>query len=298
MTERRSSHFQRVQRKRYAQRSFRNPYFQPKRRPRWIVPVAALVAAGGVGAGAWALFASPALAIKTVRVEGNETIAAEDVTSAVWADLDEPAFWLFRRSNRLLFDAKRLTQELQGRFSFADVEVGRHGSALDVRVRERQSQLLWRSGDAVALVDDSGTVIRLLSPDEVAGLSRPDPAPGPGQTLAPIARLKRLRLFTDADKAPVSPGTRVLSGKEAAGCLAFEQHLLDQGIAFTQIQVDRSSGAWMAVKTLSGYDILFDPLNDVDGQATRLAALFRDTVKSQTGLTYVDLRFGDHVYYK
>lgn len=292
----RSTHFQKVQQKRYAERSFRNPYFQPKGRPRWLAPLIGIVAAAGIGTGLWFLFTLPALAITAVHVEGNETIATGALVSAVQAVLDERVLWAFRRSNRFLFDGKKLTAALNGQFAFDSVNVTRAGGTLDVRVRERQSQLLWKSGTGVDLVDASGQVIRPLSADEIAGLGQPDPAPGPGETLAPVARLKRLRVFNDVDKAPVAAS--VLSAKEVAGALSFEQRLLDQAIPFTRVDVDRQAGAWMAVKTLTGYDILFDPLGDVDGQAARLAALFRDAVKDQKPLTYVDLRFGDHVYYK
>ena len=54
----------------------------------------------------------------------------------------------------------------------------------------------------------------------------------------------------------------------------------------------------MGVKTGLGYRILFDASGDIDGQANHLEVLLRETINNPEQLDYIDLRFGDHVYFK
>jgi hypothetical protein len=73
---------------------------------------------------------------------------------------------------------------------------------------------------------------------------------------------------------------------------------LEQGIEFTETRIDRLAGKWMSVAAREGYDILFDPGGNIVQQAMNLAVVRRDQIKDRQNLRYIDLRFGDHVYFK
>lgn len=294
----RPSYFQRAQHKRYESRSFQNPYFRPKEPRRWVGYVIGTLCLAGTIGGAWALLSLPAFAYETVHVEGTETIASADVEREVRTYLDTGVVRAFRRSNRFLFDADALRERLSSAFPFDRVSVETTGKGIDVRVRERQSELLWRSADRLWLVDLQGVVIRALTPEETAGVSGPAPAWEPGTPMPPLLRLKRLQTFVDVNAEAVTVGGNVLSPAEVTGIRRVQDRLLDLGVPFTETRVDRVAGQRVAIRALTGYDILVDPLGDPDAQADRLAAVLRDTVKQPKTLEYVDLRFGDHVYYK
>ncbi len=294
----RPSYFQRAQHKRYESRSFQNPYFRPKEPRRWIgYAVGVLCLAGTVG-GTWALLSAPAFAYADVRVEGTETIPAADVERDVRAYMEEPVLRAFRHANRFLFDADALRDRLSAAYPFDRVTVEAKGKGVSVRVRERQSELLWRSGGRLWLVDLQGAVIRPLSEEETVGIAGPAPAWEPGAPLPPLLRLKRLQTFVDVNGEDVAVGGSVLSAAEVSGIRQVQDKLLDLGIPFTETRVDRIAGQRVSIRALSGYDILINPLGDPAAQADRLAALLRNTIKQPKTLEYVDLRFGDHVYYK
>lgn len=275
----RPSYFQRAQHKRYESRSFQNPYFRPKEHARWIGWLLSVLCLLGTGAGTWALLTLPTFAYADIRVEGTETIPAADVEGTIRAYTEEPVARVLHRSNRFLFDADALRSRLIAQYPFDRVTVETKGKGIAVRVRERQSELLWRSADRLWLVDLQGLVIRELTAAEAGGLTR-------------------LQLFVDVNGEPVQTGAAVLSVQEVAGIRQVQDRLLDLGIPFTETRVDRIAGQRVAIHALLGYDILVDPLGDSLAQANRLAALLRDTVKQPKTLEYVDLRFGDHVYYK
>lgn len=275
----RPSYFQRAQHKRYESRSFQNPYFRPKPPRRWIAYLIGTVCLVGTIAGTWALFSLPAFAYTDVRVEGLETIPSERVEADVRAYFAEPVVRLFSRSNRFLFDADVMRDRLTAAYPFDRIAIEAVGKGVSVRVRERQSELLWKSADRLWLVDLQGLVIRELTAEEATGF-------------------KRLQLFVDVNGEDVALGGSVLSAPEVAGIRQIQDRLLDLGIPFTETHVDRVAGQRVAIRALLGYDIIVDPLGDAALQADRLAALLRDTIAQPKTLQYVDLRFGDHVYYK
>jgi len=294
----RPTYFQKVQQKRYASRSFRNPYFRSKDAPPWVLIAVSMTVLVCIFGGTGALFSLPALAIRSIGVHGNETVSTETLTQAIHAYLQERKLLIFRRANRFLFDAPTLKEKLQAQFSFEAVTIEQNGTDVHVRVRERQSELLWKAGDAVFVVDLSGQVIRALSLEEIARLNQPEAPSVADLPLSPTAKLKRLAVFKDVNRVSVGAGASVMKPEEVNGVLRFHQSLLDLAIPFVETRVDRMAGKWMAVKTLTGYDILFDPLSDPNNAATRLQTLLHETVKDPKVLLYVDLRFGDHVYYK
>jgi len=93
-------------------------------------------------------------------------------------------------------------------------------------------------------------------------------------------------------------GGSVLRPDEAANALKFQDLLRAQNILFGTTRVDRLAGEWMSIETGDGFNVLFDPLADVDKEAANLDAVLKNEVKDRSALTYVDVRFGDHVYFK
>jgi cell division septal protein FtsQ len=277
--------FQRRERERYASRRVGNPYFRHRRdhgrgTRRWL-----LMALGGlalllpVGGAAFAL-ASPRFDITEVEVEGCATVDPERVRAVAQGALDERVAFVLRRRNAFLFDPARAEAAIRASFGFEEITVGRDGARLTVRVREKVAAFRWRSGEAEYLADASGSVIRAL-----AALDEPELG-------------EALPVFQDVNRAPVAAGETVMRAAEVAGAVAFQGALRSQGILFGPTQVDRLSGTWMSVRTAEGYDILFDPLGDAFAQADNVRVVLSTQVKDPARLRYVDVRFGDHVYFK
>ena len=78
----------------------------------------------------------------------------------------------------------------------------------------------------------------------------------------------------------------------------FFDALQTAGIFIESFELNRSVGAWLKAVTRNGYSILFDPNSDVLKQADNASLLLREQIKDVSVLEYIDVRFGDHVYYK
>ncbi|OGL66478.1 hypothetical protein A2856_02185 [Candidatus Uhrbacteria bacterium RIFCSPHIGHO2_01_FULL_63_20] len=271
-------------RERYDSRRFANPYFthgKPRNRRKALVAAAFALTVGGLLGATGYLFASPRFDVAEVGVEGCRTIAPEAVRAIVDQELDRRAYLFLDRRNRFLFDPEPVRAAINASFSLDRLEVTREGKRVLVTLSEKVSQIVWKSADARFLVDLQGTVLRELGDDE--------PLPDLG---------KPLPAFIDVNRVPPSVGGTVLSADEVAGIFSFHEWLTRLGILFGTTRVDRLAGKWMSVETADGYDVLFDPLGDVQAQAENLNAVLHDQVKDPGKLQYVDLRFGDHVYFK
>lgn len=276
--------FQRRERERYASRRFENPYFRSSKgggnaRRFLAIGAALLIPCGLAGTALYAL-AAPRFDIAQVAVEGCTSIDPERVRAAVDGALSQRVALFFRRRNAFLFDAVRAEEAIRSAFDLEELSVTQDGDRVLVRLREKTSRLLWRSGEGRYLVGADGTVIRALGGDEAVPQAEPLPA------------------FLDVNRTEVAPGDAVMRPEEVAGAFAFQEALRAIGILFGVTRVDRLSGTWMSVATADGYDILFDPGADALNQADNVRVVLSTQVKDPTKLRYVDVRFGDHVYYK
>lgn len=233
------------------------------------MPLAALAVVGG-GLLAF-LFLHPMFRITRVHVVG-----VEHMDRAVLAD----AIRTHLTRNRFLFDADVFVFRLNEQFVLRDLQIKQRGTFVEIHLVERTSQLIWRVGERAFVVDLDGVVIRPIEGEELEHL----------KTILPF--------FIDRNQVEIGVGDTVLTRQETDAVFRFHGHLNAQGISFAQTEFDRLAGKWVGVVTQSGYRILFDPSTNVDEQASRLEVLLKEKISDQNKLEYIDLRFGDHIYFK
>ncbi|MFH1404633.1 MAG: hypothetical protein ABIH21_00860, partial [Patescibacteria group bacterium] len=178
-------------------------------------------------------------------------------------------------SNRFLFSRGGLREELEKKYAFEDIEIKQFADVLGINIVEKPSQLIWGTDGDKYIIGLQGKVIRKNTDD---GLILP--------------------VFVDLNNVPVDIHSEVLTQDEVINIFEFNKLLLEQNIIVTKTMIDRLAGKWMAAQTDAGYKILFDATGDIKNQIENLIILLRDTIPDPRGLEYIDLRFGDHVYYK
>jgi hypothetical protein len=309
-----------VQQERYRARRFQNPYFQKETKRSWKPWVIAIGIVFCISAGLGALGSAPVFATQSIEVSGTETISSDDIKALVQAQFDQPHFFFFSPSNSFLFNKESIQDTLASRYSFESIDVTRTCDFLSIArdcqlhllVKEKTSQLLWQSANAIYLADLQGVVIRELTSLEITALTEPDPmvvtvTPPEGTPVDPAAvvpisppihPLKRLPLFSDINESPVTVGTPVLSSEEVAGMFQFRELAQTVPLSINKIDIDRLAGKWVRAQTTADFDVLFDPLADVPGQIERLKTVLTQTITDVDALQYIDVRFGDRVYYK
>lgn len=273
---RRRNFFHKTQHKRYATRRFHNPYFRTDQQRTRPVVIGFFVCGIFVLVGLLLFFfLHPIFRLKTINVSGLDHLSQEEVEKEIRAYFSSPVGLIFTRQNRFLFRPTTFVRTLKEALTLNAVHVIRQQDRVIVELIERTSHLLWKTSESVYVVDLDGVIVRSATPDDAY-----------------------LPLFIDRQNVRVSMGQSVLAAEEIVSVFLFHKHLASMNTAIVQTEFDRLEGKWAAVLTKEGYRILFDASGDIDSQASRLEVVKREKMKDVTNLQYIDLRFGDHVYFK
>lgn len=232
-----------------------------------------------LGGAAIFLLGHPWFDVTRVHVRGVEYIDHATLEQTVSEYMNARALLLFARSNRFLFSGPELAQQIGESFALASIDVGLREETLFITLEERTSNLFWKTSGRLYVVDLDGVVVREVGEDERN--ARTD-----------------LPLFVDRNNVVVQTGSTVLASEEIDHAFVFLELLGGAGIFTTHVEIDRLAGKWVKVVTDTDYDILIDLSGDMDAQYRRLTAVLNDQVADPSSLEYIDLRFGDRVYFK
>ncbi|MCR4314176.1 MAG: hypothetical protein NUV84_02940 [Candidatus Uhrbacteria bacterium] len=277
-------YFKQAQKRRYQSRSYRNPHLDGRKSVPWklLGVVFGIVA---ILAGATGFFFSHGwFVIQRVEVKGVEYIPAHELESTITAYTAQPVLLFFRRSNRFLFSSEALSLALENQFALSSISIGLREGTIFIELKERTSNLFWKTQNRLFVVDMEGIVVREITDPEDSMLKQPN--------------LKELPVFVDANDVGVTIGSPVLTPQEIENAFNFFTSLKNAGIAYTYIELDRLAGKWVQLMTEAGYSILFDLTGNIDEQFRNLSVVLQEQIDDPTRLEYIDLRFGDKVYYK
>lgn len=266
----------------------RTPQFARRKRRQFLLKAGALCA--GVVlllAGAVFLLRHEKLQIESVVVEGGEVVDVRALTNFISGTLAEKYLWLVPKSNVLLIPEDSLEASVLKSFPRLNtIELSRTDfRTLSVVVKEREPRALWcgenRLGEGSTpscyFLDEHGFVyapapsfsgevyIRLYGP-----LGGGEPI---GQFFLTAEYFTKLRAFAEA-----------LQSRDVK---ALELALIDERDAELYLE--------------DGTKILLDPSEDLDYVLDNLLSVLTSATfkeRDKINLEYLDLRFGNKVYYK
>lgn len=276
--------FKKTQQRRYQSRSYRNPHIRETKRLNWkLLSLVSLSTIGSISLVGF-LFAHPWFRIEHVEILGTEYLDRGLFERDIRTYVQEAPFFIFERSNRFLFSPEDLSAMLLTNFALASINIGLREGQLYITLEERTSNLLWRTGEKLFVVDLEGVVVREITDPEDEIFQR--------------SNLSELPIFIDKNKTLVHIGSTVLKKEEVDQAFTFFGLLQEAGISYAYIELDRVAGKWVKLMTTDGYSILFDLTGDIQNQYENLAIILTNQVKDTSTLEYIDLRFGDKVYFK
>ncbi len=230
--------------------------------------------------GAGALSRTDRLVIRDIDVSGANSVSSERVEEHAEAVIDDGAFHLFSRRNIFLYPRSSIEEALASEFPRIDsVSVSRRGllaQAVRITVEERDPFALWCDEAGCYLMDSNGFVFASSQGEETqlavkfsGGLSRD--ADAVGQSFLPNAFSSVQDLIARLPAAGCTPATFTVEDAQdyTVGCL--EGYAMKSAFASDAETVARNLKLSLSSDALSG---------DV------------------SELEYVDLRFGNRVYYK
>ncbi len=271
---------------------FANPYFKARQAdkvsasrfknflakipPRaWLTFFAVLILAGGL---IWLGAFSSVFLIKEVNVQGTIESEQKAVRDIVWWQSEGNRLWLLPQNRLFVFDKSALERTLTERYALDGLAIHKRlPGKIKVLLTEKVPVATWFEADAYYLIDREGWVIRSLS------------APQPG-------------LPAYYNNGPVRLAGKQVQGQANALAQSHELWELLGGrfanLNYRQIVVDNDRET-VKVVLRDGAILLLATDQPLAGQFDRLEVLLSGDLRNKlTRLSYIDLRYGDKVYYK
>ncbi len=224
--------------------------------------------------------------IRKVNIEGTNIINKEEVQNIVDESLSGNYLWLIPKSNTFLYSVKKLNKILVDKFpGISSLDVGRENlQKIYIKIVERKPQTLWcRGGEGENVPDcyfvDSTGVVFASAPFFSGnvyfiyrgGLNKEDPLGA--------------QIFSREDFLAFEDFIKQINNKFKISIVGVE--LKDQ----EDFDLLLSSGTRIMLNKNTPYNDMYDNLD----------AILKDTQFSSSTLPtldYIDMRFGNKVYYK
>lgn len=233
-----------------------------------------LIAAGLI----WLIAFSPYLVIKDIRVQG--TIESEELVVAdlVRQQTLSHRAWILPQDHVLLFDKEAFSHTMAEKYNLDKLAIHKRlPGTIRVVLTEKQPAATWYEADAYYLIDREGWIIRPLAAPQ-AGL--------------PVF-YNNGSIRSDGRRIQ-GEGSVLAQSAELWGELGGRFSHLN----YRQLVVDNDRDTVKVVLN-SGAILLLASNQPLSGQLDRLEVLLSGDLKAKLAkLSYIDLRYGDKVYYK
>ena len=260
----------------------RSPLRTRRRNVRALIFFGALVLVAGIVYGVSVISYLPRFSIQAVEVEGAKAISASEISGFVRGELYDGTHPILSRSNIFLYPRAAIEKSVVDNFPrIRTVSISRpspFAQTVTALVEEREAYARWCEGGDCYLIDDEGFIFSQAS------------------TSADTLRTSYIFTGTTGTTTP-SIGQRFLAGR-IAGVLALLDRLGQAGFPAQSVTVEGEQD--FSIRLLQGFDIRTSFGEDVDSVVKNLQlVLSSDPLDGKASeLEYVDLRFGNRVYYK
>lgn len=229
---------------------------------------------------AYTLFATPFFAVQFVNVLGLNKIQPQEMQHRITALLSQRRWGIIPRNNIFLFSTNNIVSYFQNdaRIATIHAEKNYQERSLAVTVEERVPIYILSLPDRAFAIDKEGIALIPLS------------VPVPQGTL-PIILDKRQREATLGGKAIADAEIILLNTLNAE---------LMRIAPFKSVTIGEPSEDALTFTTEEGWAIYFNLSDSPLAQIERLKVLLTAKIKPvmRKKLQYIDLRFGERVYYK
>lgn len=267
---------------------------------------------------------TPFFMLKEVELLGPSEEAQDEIMSKINEFLSSKKYWIFHNKNYFIFNKEKLDECLREKFFLSELEISKKfPKKLIVELKERVSTLNLCVGKDCFLVDYVGKVIarveegelgqeiplvyyRLedeleeeIEPAEIENDGNESnekelPRIVVGMTEIPTEKVRAiLDLFELLSKAALRPGSlRARASEPRAGSSRVE-------IISLEIYSFDGLTKKIAVNTKEGFKVYFNEENDLKEQVWNLNLILnREIISNIDNIKYIDLRFGNKIFYK
>jgi len=223
------------------------------------------------------IWQAPFLRIDNINIHNNKDITTQEVKESIQNELTATRWLIFKNNNYFLFDSRPMYDILMVEYNLDDVIITKKfPNIIDITVQEKVSHFIWQKDDTLYLLDTDGALNRQIRDLDDKYLI-----------------LRDLRTSVPNGDAKFSPDE--ISSIHQIYLKWFE--LVGAKAKLVQIDIDDD---WhlLELRTEVGYYVKLDATEDITEQLDNLNKILFAGNITGVDIDYIDIRFGDKVFFK
>jgi len=232
----------------------------------------------------WFLFYSKFFLIHDLSInlnKGNDIggISENDIEKIVREEL-RSRFIFLPGNNFFLFKNSKVYDRLNKQFAFENISVQKKfPNKLQINLKEVSYALIWKEENKYYYITTKGDIIKEVSPEEI-------------KEIFPLIENKGVNLIPD-NKIPEKDAHLQFA-------ISLYRKFKDTNIFnIEKFVIGNQNDSTLTMKILEGPEVYFNVNNNIDSQSDKLLLLKNQKLKDDLyKKTYIDLRFGDMIYYR
>jgi len=280
----------------FQKKSYKNPYFRLTKSKKTLKILRLPVIVLGVFCISYIILFSSVFSIDNIEIVGAKNSDALEIQKSIEKQMQSKRFFIFSQNNILFFNTKEAEQGIGGTFSLNEIGIRKKFlHSLEIHIQEKKASLVLLSNSRGYYIDEEGRVIAEINQQNIEKTNFQNydilrhkyisedipilihPSGKPIQAGDEVIQKKFLEKILNADNA--------INTKSTIEILNYELHLDDFSLH---------------AKTADGWNIYFSmhEADDIQQQVEKLILLYDTQIDTTRTLDYIDLRFGDKVFFK
>jgi|GEM_PF-2882582 hypothetical protein len=245
--------------------------------------------------GAYRFIVNKQFYIEQTKIEGIYSLSQDSVNGEINSHLDSRAGLFFSHRHSWFIDKARLKSQLENAFPLEVQSMDIVNQTLTVTVAEDIVMVALHTGEKWYLVSLDGTIVREITPEEIPLLTAPkEEIQAPS---IPFNRLPKVELGVTSSS--LENGAPVFQKELLAGLITLNTKLSAGGLTPKVFTFKSTEDSWVSVATdEKKYAIYMDLLKPLEDQVFMLRTVMDKYAEKEDSISYIDVRFGNHVYVK
>lgn len=241
------------------------------------------------------VFFTNAFSIDTIEIVGNESISKDEIISIVNEYGNKRKFLFVKLNNILFFDKKEAEDIIREKIPLDMIKINKKlPHKLSIQIKEKIPYLVWIDDKKSYFMDSDGTIISLINQDKIEKESLKDF----NILRHNIIYKKTPIIYNIITHENLSINSKPINDQK------FNQlkNFLDSIKGYLKITINyfefHEFDMYVTVVSAEGWKIFFSLNDDTEEQIKKLNIILENKMKVGKIIDYIDLRYGDKVFYK
>jgi len=264
------------------------------------------------------IFYIPYFTISNFDFTGTDQPLAEKLTIALKGEFDSHKFFVLNRSNYFVFNETKFREKLSEMFILSNLEISKKfPNIIAINAKEKTRSLALIANNEAYFIDYKGMVIDVLKNTEksyIPDTSRSsgtcektmENTSGSSDTCIPQKIVISDSITSQMPQVMIKNTSNAINARisvfnelQVSTIIEIYEKLNTEGMATDIIDLETPEDTKITVKTKEGFLIYLTTEDTIENQIENLKIVLKEKIgENRVNLQYIDLRFGDKVYFK